>query len=256
MDPRYSLTGFLVGMLVGMTGMGGGSLMTPLLILLLHVKPTVAVGSDLAYSAIMRSFGGWLHNKAGYTDVGLALRMALGSVPASLIGVWCVHNMEARYGDAIQLITSRMLGLVLVLVSSVLLARSLGLIGWWRPRGIAEHRRDGYAWPIALGAIIGFIVGLTSVGSGTLFGVAMLVIFGMSPRQMIGTDIYHGALLSFAAAAGHVWAHHVDYPLVGNLLVGAVPGVLLGSRISTRMPEKLVRPTIAVVMLISGLKMI
>lgn len=256
MDPRYSLTGLLVGFLVGMTGMGGGSLMTPLLILLVGVKPTVAVGSDLAYSAITKMFGGWLHRKAGSTDTGLALRLAIGSVPASLLGIWCVHRIELHDANRVQHLTSRLLGIMLILVATVLLARSLGLLGRWRLRGLAAHRRGGYVWPILIGAVLGFIVGVTSVGSGTLYGVAMLVVFGMAAREMVGTDIYHGAILTFAAALGHIWVGHVDYSLVGNLLVGSIPGVLIGSHLSTRMPEKVIRPTLAAIMLLSGYYML
>jgi len=256
MDPRYSLSGLLIGFLVGMTGMGGGALMTPLLILLVGIKPTIAIGSDLAYAAITKMFGAWQHRKSGQVDVGLALRLALGSVPASLFGVWCVHRMEARYGDDVQHMVTRILGATLILVATALLARSTGLVRHWRLRGHAARRRRRYGWNLAIGAVLGFLVGVTSVGSGTLFGVAMLIVFGLGAKEMVGTDIYHAALLTTAAAAAHICVGNVNYSLVGSLLVGAIPGVLAGSRLATRMPEKALRPTLAVVLLVSGIKMI
>jgi Predicted permeases len=256
MDPKYSLVGLLVGFLVGMTGMGGGSLMTPILILLVGIKPTVAVGSDLAYAAITKLVGGWLHRKAGFVDLGLAMRMALGSVPASILGVWALHHFQGLYGEAVQVFVKHALGGMLLLVAAAMLARSTNVIKQVNIPGRARWRREGYFWPVLIGTLLGFVVGVTSVGSGTLFGVAMLLIFGMNAHRMVGTDIVHAAMLTFAAAAAHVWAGNVDYSLVGSLLVGSIPGVLMGSRLATVMPQKALRPTLAVVLLMSGYQMV
>ena len=256
MDPRYSLTGLLVGFLVGLTGMGGGSLMTPLLILILGVKPTVAVGSDLAYAAVTKCVGGFQHHRLGTVDYGLAGKLALGSVPGSLLGVWCVHHLQHLLGDRVQHLIQQLLGIMLILISLVLLVKS-------NPRAEKLHlkipltnSKQQLIWAILSGLLLGFLVGVTSVGSGTLFGVLMLVVFGMGTREMVGTDVVHAALLTSAAAAGHLLAGNVDYPLAGNLLIGSIPGVLLGSRLSAKLPEKALRPVLAVVLLLSGLKMI
>ncbi len=256
MDPRASLTGLLVGFLVGITGMGAGSLMAPLLIVFLHYKARFAIGSDLAYAAIMKMFGAWQHRGGGNVDLGLSWRLALGSVPASLLGVWWSHSLQQRMGPAAETVLLHILGGTLILVAVFLVVRMLPGVEARLRRTDQPRPKRGLAWSVGIGAGIGFLVGITSVGSGTLFGVALLVVFGLGAREMVGTDIYHAAILSSAAALGHVVAGNVNYPLVGSLLLGAVPGVLLGSRLSLRMPETFLRPTLATVLLLSGLKMI
>lgn len=256
MDPRASVTGLLVGFLVGLTGMGAGSLMTPILVALLHYKAKFAVGSDLAYAAVMKMFGAWQHRRAGTVDLGLSLRLAAGSVPASLLGVWWSHRLEQRLGDEGERVILRLLGVMLILTAAVLVSRTIPAVErLLQKRAEQPPPQRGLLWAIGIGAVLGFLVGVTSVGSGALFGVAMLMVFGLKTRDMVGTDIFHAALLSAAAAAGHIWAGNVDYPLVGSLLLGAVPGILMGSRLSTRLPEQALRPTLATVLLLSGLKM-
>lgn len=255
MDLRYSLTGLFVGFLVGLTGMGGGSLMTPLLWLVGHVKLKVAIGSDLTYAAIMKVFGSWQHFKAGNVDVGLALKLAAGSVPASLLGVWYTQHLEARYGAHAQSILGHILGAVLVLVAVLLVVRSLPAVKsriGHLPN--AQKRQKSLLWTLPIGAVLGFLVGITSVGSGSLFGVVLLLVFGMGVKEMVGTDVFQATLLSIAAAAGHMWAGDVNFPLVGTLLIGAVPGILVGSRLATRLPDRVLQPTLATILLVIGLK--
>jgi uncharacterized membrane protein YfcA len=256
MDPRYSLVGLLVGFLVGMTGMGGGSLMTPLLILLLGQKPTVAVGSDLAYAAITKIVGGWFHRTQGDVHMKLALKMAIGSVPASILGVMVLKHFEAQDAELVQRFVRQSLGVMLLIVAAAMLLRSTKWIKHIEVPGSPRRRRAGFFWPILIGVVLGFVVGVTSVGSGTLFGVAMILVFGMRAHEMVGTDIVHAAMLTFAAAGAQVWAGHVDFVLVGNLLIGSIPGVLIGSRLVTVMPQKALRPTLAVVLLMSGFQMV
>jgi uncharacterized membrane protein YfcA len=204
----------------------------------------------------MKLFGAWQHRRAGNVDAGLSWRLALGSVPASLLGVWWSHSLVERMGNGAEHILVRILGGTLILVSLFLIARMLPAVERRLkaiPKLRPEHRLP---WAVCVGAGIGFLVGITSVGSGTLFGVALLLVFGLGAREMVGTDIYHAAILSTAAALGHVVAGDVNYPLVGSLLIGAVPGILLGGRLSLRLPESFLRPTLATVLLLSGLKMI
>jgi uncharacterized membrane protein YfcA len=255
MDARFSLTGLLVGFLIGLTGMGGGSLTTPLLILVIGVRPTVAVGSDLAYSAVTKIVGAFQHHRQGTVNHRLAWRMSMGSVPGALLGVWWVQRLQHRLGDDVQQLIVRLLGLVLILVAFTLLLQSS--LGFPHRRLRLNIRRcdERSAWTVLTGLVLGLLVGVTSVGSGTLFGVVLLVVFGLSSRQMVGTDLYHAAILTTAAAGAHLGAGNVDYRLVANLLLGSIPGVLVGSRLAARMPESALRPLLAGVLLLAGLRM-
>lgn len=257
MDLRYSLLGFLVGLLIGLTGMGGGSLMTPLLILLLHTKATVAVGSDLCYAAVTKIVGAAQHYRQGYVDLSLALKMACGSVPASLLGVWCLVQMRHHVAEkTLQLSVGRMLGFMLVLVAACLVFRSHPWVRPLREKVRILHREQQTHWAVAMGAVLGFLVGITSVGSGTLFAVLLVVLFGLSPRRTVATDVFHAAILSSAAAVGHIISGNVNYNLVGSLLIGSLPGVILGAKFAHRLPERIIRPALAAMLMLSGLKMI
>lgn len=254
MDLRYSLIGLLVGFLVGLTGMGGGSLMTPILYLFMHTKLKVAIGSDLAYGAIMRVFGSWQHFRANNVNVGLALRLAAGSVPASLAGVWYTKHLEAQFGPNAQHILARFLGVALMLVAVSLVLRSIPAIKKKilnDPK--SEQRQKSLLWTLPIGIVLGFLVGVTSVGAGALFGAAMLLLFGMSVKGMVGTDVFQATLLSAAAALGHMWINDINYGLVATLLLGAVPGIVVGSRLASRLPEKVMQPALATVLVCVGL---
>ena len=239
---------------MGLTGMGGASLMAPILVFIFHYQAKTAIGSDLAYAAIAKSFGAWQHKRAGSVDIAIVKNLAIGSVPASLLGVWLLHSIDKNGGAGADHLITRILGVVLLVTATIMIARSIPKV-----EAAIEKRRDGKPlvdgrWAILVGAVGGFLVGLTSVGAGTLFGVALLVVFGMGARKMVGTDLYHAALLSTAAAIGHIYAGDVNYSLVANLLIGAIPGVLIGSHFSARMPEKALRPTLATVLLATGIR--
>jgi uncharacterized membrane protein YfcA len=249
MDARYSLLGLLVGVLIGLTGMGGGSLMTPLLIVLIHTKATVAVGSDLCYAV--------QHHRQGRVDHPLAWRLACGSVPGSLLGVFSIDQLRHHVDEkSLQMWVGRMLGVMLVVVAVGLLCRSHPQIRQFREKLRLRNEEQRTLWAVILGLIFGFLVGITSVGSGTLFGILLFVVFGLTPKKVVSTDVFHAAILSCAAAVGHLLAGNVNYSLVGSLLVGSIPGVLIGSRFSDRLPEHVVRPTLAVVLILSGVKML
>jgi uncharacterized protein len=255
MDVRYSFTGLLVGFLIGLTGMGGGSLMTPLLIFLLGVQPTVAVGSDLAYAAVTKVVGALQHARQQTVHRALAWQLAMGSVPGSVAGVWWMHRLHSRLGEDVQQIVMHLLAVMLILVALVLF-----VWGGYVARESLQVREEQYpnrpVWAVVGGLVLGFLVGVTSVGSGTLFGVILLFIFGLSVREMIGTDIYHAAILATAAAAAHAWVGNVDYILVASLLLGSIPGVLLGSRLTVKAPEKALRPLVAVILFLCALRML
>jgi uncharacterized membrane protein YfcA len=230
--------------------------MTPILILLLGVQPSVAVGSDLAYSAITKIVGSIQHARQKTIDYKLAGRLALGSAPGSLIGVWLVHHLQRQMGKSSQELILRLLGVMLILVAAAIFVRSHPKAARWERKLNSERLRTNLGLTVTVGAVFGFLVGITSVGSGTMFGVVMLLVFGLGAREVVGTDVFHAALLTSVAAFGHIIAHNVNYSLVGSLLTGSIPGVLLGSRASVRLPEKALRPVLAGVLLLSGLKMI
>ena len=256
MNVHNSIAGLFVGFLVGMTGMGGASLMAPILILLFHIQAKYAVGSDLAYASIAKAFGSWQHKQAGHVNLPLVWKLCMGSVPASLVGVYVLHSIDKHSGKQAELLITQLIGIALVIVAFVLITRSLPKVEEWFETRVPVAPKDSLAVSIAVGIVGGFLVGLTSIGAGTLFGVALILLFGLKSKEMVGTDIFHGCILSAVAAAGHVAAGDVDYSLVGSLLVGAIPGVLMGGLVSTRLPEKAIRPTVGAVLLLTGVRIL
>lgn len=251
-----AIAGLCVGLLVGMTGMGGSSLMAPILIFLFHFKAKYAVGADLAYGAISKIFGAWAHKRSGNVDMRLVWQLAAGSIPASLVGVYALHWIDKRNGAAAERMITDVLGYALLLVAIILLVRSLPKVEAWFEQRQPYVPKHQFGWAVLVGVVGGFLVGLTSIGGGTLFGVALILIFGLKPRQTIGTDIFHGCLLSAVAAIGHVYAGDVNWNLVAGLLVGAIPGVMVGSMLTTKMPDTMLRPALGAILLLIGLKTI
>src|SRR5712692_296872 len=253
---QFVLTGLLIGVLVGMTGMGGGSLMTPILVIVFGFKPTLAVGTDILHGAIFKTIGAIRHGRLGTVHAQLSGWMLLGSAPMSLLGVGLATHLKHVYGDHAQSVMSYILGGALLFGAFGLVAKSL-----MRAKVIGEDDRFDMVWrdrfaAIAIGAVGGFIVGLTSVGSGTFFGLTMLFVFPLRAHKVVGTDILHAAALLYVAGFGHMVAGNVDMHAVGWLLIGSIPGVIIGSQWSIRVREGLLRGMLAVVLLLSGLKLI
>jgi uncharacterized protein len=249
------LSGLLVGALVGLTGMGGGSLMTPLLVIVLGFDPTTAIGTDILHGAIFKSVGGVRHRRLGTVHVRLSGWMFLASAPMSLVGVWTASRIEHAYGDSATSVMARVLGVALVLGAAGLFAKSV--VGYRERSDAPFHltRRDKLA-AIAIGFFGGFIVGLTSVGTGVFFGLTMLIVFPLRAAKIVGTDIFHAAALLWVAGFGHFIAGNVDLHAVGWLLIGSIPGVLLSSQFTLRMPERTLRLGLAAVLLLSGIKLL
>jgi uncharacterized membrane protein YfcA len=247
---ELSLAGLLVGALVGMTGMGGGSLMTPMLILIFGFNPKTAVGTDILHGAIFKSFGAVRHRQLGNVHVPLAMWMLLGSAPLSLLGV----QIASSFSDSSQSTMSKVVGGALILggVGFAIKAFLRGYVGEEDLHLTTRHKLIA----IAIGASCGFVVGLTSVGSGTFFGLAMLLLYPLAARRIVGTDMLHAALLLWVAGAGHLLHGNVDLHAMAWLLVGSIPGVLLGSHYSIRVPERALRMTFAVVLVLSGIKLL
>ena len=251
---QFTLAGLLVGALVGMTGMGGGSLMTPILVILFGVNPAVAVGSDIAHGAIFKTVGAFQHRKMGNVRAQLAGWMLLGSAPMSLVGVWLANWLQDTYGDGVQSTMGRVLGGALLFGCVGLLAKSFVRAKAVDDGDFALTKRDKLA-AVLIGFFGGFIVGLTSVGSGVFFGLTLLVIFPLRAHKVVGTDIFHAAALLYVAGIGHWVAGNVDMGIVGWLLLGSIPGVLLGANMSIRVPDRALRFAFAAILSLSGLKL-
>ena len=254
-DPRLALAGLLIGVLVGMTGMGGGSLMTPILIFLFNFNPTVAIGTDILHGAVFKSVGAVRHRRLGTVRARLGAWMLLGSAPMSLVGVWLATYLTDRYGDSVDSVQGKVLGVTLIVGGLAFLAKALTHRAGTATGMGRLTRRDRVA-AVTIGVVGGFVVGLTSVGSGTLFGLAMLLAFPLAARFIVGTDIFHAAALLWVAGFGHLVAGNVDVGAIGWLLIGSIPGVLIGSQVSVGLPERALRFALAVALGLSGLKLL
>ena len=249
MDPWLIVFGFGVGILVGSTGMGGGSLMTPLLILLFGVKPVVAVGTDLAYAAITKTTGGLLHLRKGTVQPRLAWWLALGSCPGAVLGVVLLERL------GLEDVLMPLIAGALLLTGALVLSRALLANGAGERESVPLETRHKVA-AVALGAIVGFVLGLTSAGSGTLIAIGLILGFRLLPRRVVGTDVFHAAVLLWVAAIAHLFSGNVDLLLAATILIGSLPGVWLGTHLATRMPERVLRPALGVVLLSAGLALL
>jgi uncharacterized membrane protein YfcA len=251
MSWELSLAGLAVGALVGLTGMGGGSLMTPILVLLFGFKPTVAIGTDILHGAVFKSVGALRHRQLGTVHGRLSGWMLVTSAPMSLVGVATSMLLERTYGDGVQVVGARVLGAALVAGGVGLLAK--GFVRRTDRPDVAFRltRRDRVA-ALAIGFFGGFIVGLTSVGTGVFFGLTLLIAFPLHSAKVVGTDVFHAAALLWVAGAGHLAAGNVDLSAMGWLLLGSIPGVLLGSQVSISLPDRLLTIVLSTVLLLAG----
>ena len=257
MDPAIVAFGLGVGVLVGMTGIGGGSLMTPLLILVFGIKPITAVGTDLAYGAITKTVGGWRHLRQGTVDMSLSLWMAVGSVPAAIGGVYVLELIERAYGDEFDSILIVALAITLLFTGAVTMGRALFLKALHdKERDTVEMTTRNKVYAIVLGVSVGFVLGVTSAGSGALIAVGLILLFRLVPSRVVGTDIFHAAILLWAAAAAHIVAGNVDFALAGNILIGSIPGVWIGSNLTLRVGNSVLRTTLGLVLIGAGLALL
>ena len=252
---QLSLTGLLIGVLVGLTGMGGGSLMTPILVLVLGFNPTTAIGTDILHGAIFKSVGAARQRTLGNVKARLSGWMLLGSAPMSLAGVALATYLERQYGDGIESVGGTVLGVALLFGGVGLIAKSLFRDTRIRNDHIRLTTRDKIV-ALTIGFFGGFIVGLTSVGSGVFFGLTLLLAFQLKSAKVVGTDIFHAAALLWVAGAAHWAAGNVDIGAVGWLLLGSIPGVLIGSQFTVKVPESLLRMMLALVLTLSGLQLV
>jgi uncharacterized protein len=248
--------GLGVGILVGMTGIGGGSLMTPMLILVFGVQPVTAIGSDLAYAAVTKTVGGYKHLSQRTVDVRLSSWMAIGSVPAAVCGVYVLDLLEDWAGaDFDDVIISILAGALLLTGIATVVRNFLKSMDERERDSIPMERRHKIA-AVALGGSVGFILGVTSAGSGALIAVGLILLFRLTPQRVVGTDVFHAAIVLWAAGLAHVSAGNVDFGLVGNILIGSIPGVWLGSHWSVRVQPFVLRATLGLVLIGAGLALL
>lgn len=255
MDWGIAAAGLVIGFLVGMTGMGGGSLTTPALILLFGVRPVFAVGTDLLFSAVTKAVGAGVHHRQGTVNHRLVGQLAIGSIPAAIVGVIVLHRLGVS--PATDAFVARALGVVLIIVAISVLVDAYVLRGRAGRARAARPPTDRPAVNVAVGAAVGLMLALTSVGSGTLVLAALIIAYpGVKAAQLIGTDIFHAAVLVAVASVGHLALGTVDFAVLGSLLAGSIPGVIIGSRTAVRAPEMLMRPALAGILLLSGTKLV
>jgi uncharacterized membrane protein YfcA len=252
---QFTLSGLLIGLLVGMTGMGGGSLLTPILVIFFGFKPTLAVGTDVLHGAIFKSFGAVRHRRLGTVHARLTFWMFLGSGPMSLLGV-TVATWLSHHSSGAEDIEAYAIGVALVVGGVGLVAKT------FVQRGVQPDdapfllvRRDRIV-AFTIGAVCGFVVGLTSVGSGTFFGLIMVLVFPLTLPKIVGTDIFHAAALLWVAGFGHLVAGNVDLRTMAWLLTGSIPGVLISSQFTLKVPDRALRLGLASVLMLSGIKLI
>jgi uncharacterized membrane protein YfcA len=254
-DPLVIVFGLGVGILIGLTGVGGGSLMTPLLLLAGGYSPVVAIGTDLAYGAITKTVGGWRHLRAGHVDLRLSWWLAAGSVPGSLVGVVAVNRLHATYGKGFEPYLLGAVAGALMLAASATLYRALfrpGLVAKERDSALLQ-RRVSKIGTVAIGAVLGFILGMTSVGSGALIGLALILLYKLSPRRVVGTDVFHAAVLLWTASLAHLASGNVDLGLMGTILIGSLPGVWIGTALVPHVPVVALRNGLGVVLAAAAL---
>src|SRR3954449_8056227 len=254
MDPFIILFGLGVGCLVGLTGMGGGSLMTPLLIVVFGVKPVTAVGTDLAYGAVTKTVGGARFLRHRTIDMGLSTWMAFGSVPAAVGGVYVLEAIKRHYGAQFDDVMLTAVACALLFTGLAVMARSMflpKLIDKEKDRVVMTRRNKVAA--ICLGVFVGFVLGVTSAGSGSLIAVGLILLFRLAPKEVVATDVFHAAILLWAAALAHIVAGNVDWVLMVNILLGSIPGVWLGSHLVTKIEVRTLRTALAIVLLGGGL---
>jgi uncharacterized membrane protein YfcA len=254
-DPVIVLFGLGVGILIGLTGVGGGSLMTPLLLLIGGYSPSVAIGTDLAYGAITKTLGGWRHLRDGNVDLRLSRWLAYGSVPGSVLGVAALDRLQSAYGDRFQEPLLYAVAGALTLAAGASLYRSLfrpGLAAKERDAAVLQRRVSKIA-TVGIGATLGFILGLTSVGSGALIGLALILLYKLRPRRVVGTDVFHAAVLLWTAAIAHGISGNIDFALMGTILVGSLPGVWIGTALVPYVPVPALRVALGAVLAAAAL---
>lgn len=244
---------FGVGILIGLTSMGGAALMAPFLILVVGVRPVTAVGTDLVYGAITKIVGAWVHWKQGSVDLPVVRKLATGSVPGGIAGALLVIVLP-RFTHNAEHFVKRAIGTLLVLVAVILIVRILSPIAPVTPSA-KRLKFLSEKGTVIWGAVVGFCVGMTSVGSGSLLAPFLMMLYPSKPSRVVGTDVFHAAILVSVTGLAHATSGGVEWSLIPVLLAGSIPGVLLGSRIAARVPARPLRTCLAALLLFTGYSM-
>lgn len=247
MEIWIAISGLLVGIIIGATGMGGGMIMTPLLIFGFGVPPAVAIGTDLIFASTTKSFGSWQHWRQKTIDFSLLGRVAMGSIPGMIVGLFFLYLLKQGNEAILNLVITKTLAVVFILISIVML---LQLIIKKRmvASGSSSDIKTGTL--ISIGFLVGLLVAITSVGSGTLFIALLLWLYPLNASALVGTDLLHGVLITGLAGLAHFYLGTIDLALAANLLAGSIPGVLIGSKLMIRLPNLYVRISLIVMMLV------
>ena len=254
-NPVYVVSGLLVGCLVGLTGVGGGSLMTPLLILLFGIHPSTAVGTDLLYAAVTKTVGTGVHTANRNVDWRIVGRLAMGSVPATLLTILALHHFGTA-GPLAAAIISHVLGVSLI-ISSVILLLKGRIIRFATKRDPDFGMEASVRFTVLTGFIVGVLVTISSVGAGALGTVALMFLYPRLPVvKIVGSDIAHAVPLTLIAGLGHWWLGNINLLLLGSLLVGSIPGIIAGSYATRFMAETIIRPILAVVLILVAAKLL
>lgn len=246
------LVGFVVGTLIGMTGVGGGVLLLPVLIFTLHVPPIIAVGSDALFNFVTKIGSSYVHLTKGTVKRKVVLGLAIGSIPGAILGVSLLKHLRTLYGTGVNTIITTTIGILLICVPTMLLFQN-------RIEEHMAHRPPTLKSMIGLsmiGLLAGFLVGMTSVGSGSIIMMLLLLLYSFPPKVMVGTDIVHAVVLTGVTSFMHFKLGNVDPSLVGALLIGSIPGGLLGSHLSTRVPVPWLRRLLCAMLLATGARML
>jgi len=246
------LVGFVVGTLIGMTGVGGGVLLLPILIFVLRVPPIIAVGSDALFNFVTKIGSSYVHLTRGTVKAKVVASLATGSIPGSILGVGLLRHLRVVYGNGVNTFITTAVGILLIIVPTLLLFQNR----------IEEHVANrpptmrSFVGMSVIGLLAGFLVGMTSVGSGSIIMMLLLMFYSFSPKIMVGTDIVHAVLLTGVTSLLHFKLGNVDPYLVGPLVIGSIPGGLFGSHLSTRMPVPWLRRILCAVLLATGARML
>lgn len=246
--------GLLVGILVGMTGVGGAALLTPIL-MMIGINPAVAVGTDLFYNSITKMFGTLQHWRQKTVNLRLVLYLALGSIPGTVIAIILLQVFDYFFQNQDQII-KYFIGYTLVIVAGATIFQTYFTSYFKTKPGQTDPLYEKKVLTIFIGCFLGFIVGLTSIGSGSLFAIALLYIYRIKTSELVGTDITHAFALVTVAGFMHAGLGNVDFLLATNLLIGSIPGVIVGSSLSTKIPAKPLRTIMALAILFAGIKLI
>jgi uncharacterized membrane protein YfcA len=263
MDPTPTLFGLLVGFLVGLTGVGGGSLMTPFLVAVMGVSAPTAIGTDMIFATLTKFTGSVQHYRQQSVNLQVAAFLGLGSIPASLVGVGTVELIERSFdAETVKSILVTIIAATLVLVGASLIFRTFipenpqrrsGKKVW---DGTSKMTRRRRRYTIVFGAMGGYLVGLTSIGSGSVMAIILLLLYPLSPAIVVGTDIAHATVLSLVTGLAHAAGGNVDFGLAGRLLLGSIPGVLVGSRVAPWLPGKPLRIILAAMLIFVGARLL